>query len=479
MGADIAAVVLYFAAVGLLGYFGVKGVGSFADYAVAGRSVGTWVLFATIAATCIGGGCTTGFTGYGFSFGYIIAWAVAIFSVSYALVALFIAPRMRETGFVTVSDLFGHAYGKSGRLLSSVIGFLWLIQGVGLQFLAGGRILEVFFGVPLQWATVLVAAVVILYTTLGGMLAVIYTDVIQFLVLAICVPLLTLRGLGAAGGWQAVAEKVPASHFAVTSDWAAPAALGLFLALAFGETLVPSYSHRFYSAKTPQGARNATLLFAGVVCCYTFIVATNGLIGRALLPADTVPDQVMATLIKMLMPAGLRGLLACGVIAAVMSTADSGMNAAATIAGRDWAQKLLGVENDRQLLRVAKIVCLLIGLFGLASALWMQGIMKMLLFAYDLWAPTIIVPLVLGLLWRRSGRPAASPYCGFWSMVAGLAGCFGWKRAGLETLLPGIFVGLVACLVVYLVVHALTYRMKPGNWFAPDWQRESKTEIGG
>ena len=171
----------YFALVMYLGYYSMKKVSNFDDYAVAGRSMPLPIFFAAIAATLCGGGATIGRISFMHTTGIIVFFALTGVVINQIFSGLFISGRVHNAGknVYSLGDLYGIYYGRSGRLLSSVFGFLFCVGAFGVQILAMGAILQTATGISLIPAALIASIVTLAYTWSGGILAVPVADTIK------------------------------------------------------------------------------------------------------------------------------------------------------------------------------------------------------------------------------------------------------------------------------------------------------------
>jgi SSS family solute:Na+ symporter len=154
-----------------------------ADYAVVGRSYGSLIIFATMSASFIGGGFSTGNAQKVFLFGIANIIGLWGFSLKEILVALFVAPKMdRFPNAISVGDIMATAYGKVGRVITGLCALFLCAGIVGAQVGAMGIVFNVFYGIDRDWGILIGCGTVILYTTFGGMRAVVATDIVQFLI---------------------------------------------------------------------------------------------------------------------------------------------------------------------------------------------------------------------------------------------------------------------------------------------------------
>ena len=259
---DIIVMIAYLACVVLIGYYSMNQIEDFDDYAVAGRSIPAALIFGTIGATLCGGGATIGRISFVHKQGLIVFVALIGVVVCQIFSGLLIAPRVRQIGrnVYTISDLFGLYLGRAGRLSSSLVAFFFLMSMMGVQLLAMGRILETILNMDFVVATVLSTVITVTYTWAGGMIAVLLTDAVQFVVIALGLSIAAYLGLEQVGGLtnavDIITSRSPESAMLLDffrDDWS-PLKLGaFFLAFMLGDMCTPYYNPTLRHGGVAQG----------------------------------------------------------------------------------------------------------------------------------------------------------------------------------------------------------------------------------
>jgi len=328
---DYAIIIFYLSVVLLLGLWSGKGMRSLQEFAVSHRSYTSLVVFATLSASFIGGGFSIGNAEKVFRFGIVNIVALWGFSLKEILVAKFIAPRMGNfPDVISTGDIMERGYGKAAKVVTGFFSVLLCAGIVGAQVGAMGLICKVFLGIKPIWGILIGCGIVIAYSTVGGMRAVVLTDIIQFCVLAVGLPAALVFGIVRQGGFSAMRAAMPAGHFSIPGEamttWAF---LSLFLTFLLGETLVPPYVQRLFIGKDATHTARGTMI-SGIFSIPFF--AVTGAIGLVALALDPKldPNLAMPYVIRTVLPAGVRGIVIAGVISIVMSSADSFLNGAAT-----------------------------------------------------------------------------------------------------------------------------------------------------
>ena len=444
-------IIAYLLLVLLVGLWAGRGISGLKDYAIAGKSFGPLVIFATLSASFIGGGFSMGNAEKVFLIGIANIIALWGFSLKEILVALFIAPRMeRYPEAISVGDIMELHYGKGARIFSGVFGVALCAGILGAQVGAMGYIFNLFLGIDRVTGVLLGCGIVITYATIGGMRSVVWTDVIQFIVLAVGLPLTLYFGVKSAGGLDAVIQAVPAGHLSLPSSltgWIGLAAL--FITFLLGETLVPPYLQRLLIGKGAGDVVKGTM-FSGLFSIPFFAVTGfTGLIALALEPGLNA-NLAMPFVIQSALSPFFQGVVTAAVISIIMSSADSFLNSSAIAFSNDIVRPLSRkqLEPHKELL-LARMTTLIVGLLAILFALSIESILDILVYAYNFWAPTVLVPLAAAILGFKAHRR-----CFIAGACAGIIAAVLWNTV-LSTPynIDGLVVGCLANLIVFFLVH--------------------------
>ena len=280
-------VIIYLFFVLLIGLWAGRGIKTMHEYALAGKSFGMLVIFATLSASFIGGGFSMGNAEKVFLVGISNIVALWGFSIKEILVARYIAPQMmRYPNAISVGDIMDEHYGKGARLFSGVFSLALCAGILGAQIGAMGYVFNLFLDVDRVWGVLIGCGIVIAYATVGGMRSVVWTDIIQFIVLAFGIPMTLYFGLQHVGGWQAMQNNLPATHFTLpTEPLAVIALLSLFMTFMLGETLVPPYLQRLLIGKSSKDVIRGSLLSGLFSIPFFAITGLIGLVALAMQPS--------------------------------------------------------------------------------------------------------------------------------------------------------------------------------------------------
>jgi len=442
---DISILVLFLATTLLLGMYASKGIQDPKSFAVGNRNFGSYALFATLSASYIGGGYTFGLAEKTVQHGFLYILCLLGVSLQQFLVTIVIIPRMKPfKDAYSIGDIMEKFYGKSGKLFSGLAGVVVCTGIIGAQVNAMGYIFNVFLGMDQTTGILIGCSIVIAYSVLGGMRAVVLTDIFQFAVLIIAIPLTLILGILALGDIDVMTTIISQKDRTIPNELPWLTLLSLFLSLLIGEALVPPYVQRLFITKTVRQTQKGTLWSSLVSIPFFFMIGTIGLIALTLDPGLN-PHMALPAVIEAVLPIGLKGVAIAGIIAVVMSSADSFLNAAAVGTIHDIIKPLQKRPMDSKSELFATRLCtLLIGVAAITFALKIESVLDILLYSYNFWAPIILVPFVGGVLGKRTSQ------AGFiFSMLSGISTVIFWniyfaQSTGFDGLVVGVGANLIA-----------------------------------
>jgi SSS family solute:Na+ symporter len=455
---DLAIMFGYFALILVVGIWVSKSVKNLDDFSTGSRGYGSLFIFATLSASFIGGGFTTGLAEKVFTMGLVYVVALWGFSAKEILIATIVAPRMTPfKDAISVGDIMGQLYGKKSKILTGIASGLVCAGIAGAQFAAFGYLLKVLTGIDASYGIILGTIIVIIYAAWGGMKSVVANDVIHFCVLIIALPLVLVWGINHAGGFSKVMSTVPVEHLSFSGTLPLITIIGLFLNFFFGETLVPPYVQRLLIGRNFKDTAKGTLWSGLLSIPFFLLVGFIGLTALTIKP-DLDPHLALPYVINTVLPVGLKGLAIAGMMAVVMSSADSFLNAAAISISHDVLKPIAKERFTPNIeLWWSRLMTVIIGAMGALFALSTQSALDILLVAYNFWTPFILVPLVAGILGVRASAQAF-----WWGCIAGIgATCFWLIQMG-ETTFNGALVGICVNLLVFGLIYIIEQRQLTG-----------------
>ena len=405
------------------------------DYFLAGRNVGWFVIGASIFASNIGSEHVVGLAGTGFESGTpmahyeLHAWIVL-------LLGWLFLPFYIRSGAFTMPEFLEKRFDSRSRWFLSVFSLLaYVLTKVSVTIYAGGIVVSELLGIPFWYGAIGVVVFTGIYTVVGGMKAVIYTETLQTIVLILGSVVITYLGLQQVGGWNELQDTVRAvspDHFNMWRPMSDPDFP--WTGLLIGGTIVGIWYwctdqyivQRTLAAHNIKIGRRGAIFGAYLKLLPILIFLIPGIIAFALsiqnpeVFAIEKADRAFPMLVKTLLPVGLKGLVAGGLMAALMSSLASVFNSCSTIFTIDIYKKLKPKKSERELLTTGKIATAIIVVLGIVWIPIMERIGGGVMYQYlqnvqSYIAPPVTAVFLLGIIWKRVNAQAAIS-----TLIAGL-----------------------------------------------------------
>ena len=419
------------------------------DFMVAGRKLSAKVLVGTLLATWIGSGSIFAGAGLAYDKGFSALWFDV--GVWVAIIVLYlIAGKARRLGQFTVPDILEIRYNKAARILGTLVTITAYTAIVSYQYRAGGLVLNFVTGISVEKGIVITAVFVIGYTVLAGMLSVVYTDVVNGIIMVAGLILALPFLLKTAGGWNSVVAQLPQTHFQVFGEMTVLEALGYSFAtmlLLLGEA---GMYQRFFSARDETAARRSVVgLIAGTVVVESLIVVL-AVVGSALFTGID-SEMVILNVVSRGLPVAVSCLCLAAIVAVIVSTADSFLLVPATNIMRDIYQRFINPTlGQRRFLVYSRLVVVVLGLFAYLQVQFFTRVLEMAVYAYTMYGVGITPALLAAFFWKR-----ASSAGGASSIAAGMAATVLWevlkKPGGIPTVYPALGISLFCLITVSLL----------------------------
>jgi SSS family solute:Na+ symporter len=463
---DLVVMALYFAVLLWIGYTVMrseKSSGETESFLAADRNMNLFQSTASTAATDLGGGFSIAMGGLGFTLGISGSWLVAISGLSVVLASFLVVPKVKRWADrvrgLTTGDLFEQRFDRrTGTVAASLVAISWFAF-VGGQIIAGGKLLQATVGIEPATAITVAGAIILAYTAMGGLKAVIYTDVFQMAILLVGVVFILVPiGLVEVGGWSGIVDHFTSSPDTTNMvDWGAAGwkqIFGWFFSIFPIWFITIAGFQRIVAARDEKTARRAFLLTGVPIEWPLFAIGSTlvGMFARILTPELADPELATPTMILTLLPAGVAGLVIAAYIAALMSTADSCLIGPVAIVVNDIYKKLLKPSAaDADMLRCARWATLVLGVLAIAIAYMFPRVLDLILYAYTFGAAGLFFPMLGLLFWRRATSRGA-----FWSILVGGSSAVVWTLAGEPGGFAASYVGWGGSAVTLVGVSLLT-----------------------
>jgi sodium/proline symporter len=471
----ISFLVLYYVVVLGIGFWAMRrGAGEDLEgYLLGGRNVGPLVTALTLQSTSMSGFMFLGAGALGFAEGYWALWYAAGDIGGGVINLSTIGRRMRKFSQLTKSltpiEYLERRYPSPAiRLFAGALTVFLLGSYVLAQFIAGGKGLALVTGLPYSMALLLAVGIIILYTYLGGYLAVAYTDFFQSLVMVIGVVWILVAALVELGGLSAANRALGELDPTLLSVWGRGLghqgqwgiALGAVLVFSVGYMGWPHVVTRHMAMRRPATARLAGAYSTGWNLLFVSSPYLVGILAILILPNLSDPEMAIFEVARKLLPAAITGIVMAAIMAAIMSTADSLLLQTGSIAARDLYERFVNPRaSQRQMVWVARLMVLAIGLFGYIVALVEPPtVFDIVLFVTSVLGSAFLPAYVCAVWWKRANAPGALA-----SMIAGAGVSFVWQLLVLEGTsgLHPMLAGLSSSTLTMVVVSLATQRSHP------------------
>lgn len=457
---------IYLVALILLGYMAhskVKSAASFTEeYWVGSRSFGPWLVAFTWATAWTSGGSFIGTPAYYYTYG----WTALLWQAAAGLLGILglisigrrVANISRDSNCLTLPDLFVDRYeSKNIGLLAALIILIFGSAYMVSQFVAAARILEVTLNIPYVWGIVIFAVIVGLYTSIGGVRGVAYTDILQGLLMVGGAMAIVVVIVAKAGGLAAISNSLLSQDPNLMvppgpKNWLPfPMAISMFFVLGVAVMAQPHVLVRLFTVKDVKSVQRAGVVVSVVTFTWFICLFLTSIAGRVLMPNIEVADQALPLVVITHAPKFLAGIMLAAPFAAVMSTVDSLLLSVSGAAIRDIYQRNINPNVDEKVIKKLSyattfIVGLVVLLLSLNPPAFLQAIV---IFAISGFAASFTMPIIMGLFWK-----GATAMGGMVSMVGGfltLIVLYAFKiprPLGFDPLIWGMLVSMVLMVAV-------------------------------
>lgn len=458
--------VLYLLVLLAFGWYYMQRVRTYEDFIIAGRRIGPLASSFSLISSYMSGYTYTAAPGLSFRSGYSTLWWATGDAPGNALSFGVLGRRLRRYAellrAISLPEYLERRFNSPAlRLLSGLIILITVAMYLVAQFVATGKLVSVMFNTSYVTGMVLGSLVVIIYTLMGGYLAVVYTDVIQFSLMWLLTQILFWSALGMAGGFAAFNDALGR----ISTELIVPAgpgnAYGTFHAaltpivlIIMGSFGLPHVTIRHLSLKDPRNARHAMLITAIFVVTFSFIYYMIGALARVLLPqAPADVEEAGIRLWFSILPPVLAGLMSSAAVASIMSTADSFLILLTSTLSHDFLNRyFMPRATDQERLRVGRILVAILAVVAFVMALRPPALVfTIVIFAFGAMALALGVPNLFSVYWRRT-TAAGVLTCMVLSLLVYVWATVGkWNVFGLHPFMLGLIVALVAIIVGSLV----------------------------
>ncbi len=407
-----------------VGFYFLRKNKSKEDFFVGGRSMSAGHIGLSVVATDVGGGFSIGLGGLGFAMGLSGSWMLFTGLLGAWLSAVFLIPKIypiaKKHKFLTFPETLAYYYNKKVAFVAGIISFIGYVGFTSSQILAGAKLASATFpAININNAALLMGIIAVVYTVIGGIKAVIYTDTIQWLILMVGLIFIGLPiGYHHIGGWQALQDYVPSSFISLGN-------IGFIQFFNWLITIVPIWFvgmtlyQRIYACKDVNTAKKAwriaglfewpIMAFMGVALgLFSRVAFEQGMFAELGFGPSSGMDAELGLplLLVNILPIGLMGLMMSAYFSAIMSTADSCLMAASGNLITDVLGHLKSTKENHSILK-SQVITLVIGVLAIVLSTIMQSVLDLMLYSYAFMVSGLLIPVLGTLIYKKPSSLAA------------------------------------------------------------------------
>jgi solute:Na+ symporter, SSS family len=401
----------YFVIVLWVGFYFRNRLAAASDYFAGGNRIPWWLAGISHYMSSFSAFSFIAYAQMGYTHGWV---AVTLFWATVPgclLGALVFARRWRRARVITPVEFLESRFNASIRQLFAWAGIPMKVFDDALKVFATGLFVSVSADVSLSWSIVVCGAVMVVYTFLGGLWALVVTDYVQFLMKGLAILLLFPLAIMAAGGWGAAFGGLPEGFLSPSSGpqgWLY--ILGFVVLMAISYNASWSLAQKYYSVRDEREASKAAYCAAALNFIGAPLMIAPALVARHLLPGLIEQNRtadVYVLLVLKLLPVGMIGIIMAAMFSATMATVSADFNAMASVLTKDVYQRLLRPKaSEAELLSMGRMTTLALGVLTIALSLWIayrqqQALFNTLVTLLGLFLAPTFLPLLAGLTMRR------------------------------------------------------------------------------
>ncbi|MCK4646822.1 MAG: sodium/solute symporter [Candidatus Aminicenantes bacterium] len=510
---DLVIIVCYL--LGIMGigiWAGYKKGASSEEFFLAGKSLRWPIIGAALFTANISTIHLVGLAADGYRIGLVVGNFEWMAAFTLIILGLVFAPFYLRNRLRTLPEYLEKRYSPITRTFMAFISILGaLLIHIGISLYAGAKVMEHFFGINMYVSIVVIALITATYTIIGGLKAVVVTDSIQAVLLLLGAAVLTvvsithLPDVGIHSLAELKAAVKPeqmnmihglkdASGFLNEYSWLT-VIFGYFVLGIWYWCTDQTIVQKVLGARSEKDGQKGAIFAGFLKIIPVFLMVFPGIVGYLLFKEQIVePNDTLLVMMKNLLPTGLRGLMAAGLLAALMSTIEAALNSTATVTAEDIVKRLRPRTRDRTLVLVGRITAAVVILLAM---LWSTqgGRFTSIFVAINkipmMFAPAITTVFLMGVFWRRGTKEAALATLSGGAVVGGLYflidlpvfGDVQWVSDPVRGLgIPFMMAGLILfifCVALYVIVSLLTPRPAEVQLTDLCWSKPSQAIMRG
>lgn len=449
----------------IFGLMASRGISTIRSYSIGNKDFSTATIASTIIATWVSGEFffTIVSESYSKGMGFMVMMVLGDF-LGIFLVGKYFAPRMGEfLDKLSIAEAMGDLYGKNVRIITAISGFVGISGIIAIQLKISGLLFEYALGTPLIYGVIISGIIITLYSSLGGIKSVTFTDVVQFIAFGTIIPVIAYFLFKGVGNHDTVIKTLTTKldfkevfNFSNPNIW--------YIISLFLWSVIPSFNpaifQRVAMSKSPKQASRSFIIASMFCLLLAVLVCWIGILLLTIYPNLDSDDVLKIMISDYQWVSGFRGIILAGIMAMVMSTVDSYINSSSILLVHDLRQSL-GENLLIDELKTTRICSMIIGSISILFAIKSGSFLDLFIWASMFYMPVVTVPFIMTIFgFRSSGKSV------FLGMIAGFSVAMIWELFINIANVGGLIPGMLANLFVLMTSH---YVLKqPGVWVKRD-----------
>ncbi|MFK7968276.1 MAG: sodium:solute symporter [Rickettsiaceae bacterium] len=462
----------------ILGLLSSRGIRTIKSYAVGDGDFSTATIVSTIVATWVSGEFffTIIVESYTHGLFFIVVNLIGDF-LGLVLIGIVFAPRMAEfLGKLSIAEAMGDLYGKKVRAITAISGFIGVSGIIAIQLKIAGILFEQALGIPVVYGILLSGITITLYSSLGGIKSVTFTDIVQFFAFGVVIPTIAYFLFSTIENNQIIIDALtnnPLFDYSVVFSFSNPKIyyyFSIFFWIAI-PAFNPAIFQRIAMARDVKQVRYSFII-ASIVCLILAVILLWISILILSLYPNIKEDEILHFIISdYTWITGFKGIILAGIMAMVMSATDSYINSSSVLLVHDLRESL-SVGFIKNELFVTRICSMLIGAIAILFAMRSGGFMQLFIWASMFYMPVVTVPFIMSIFGFRSSSKSV-----LIGMSAGITVSMIWELFFKVDMMEvgGLIPGMLANLTFLIGSHYLL--KQPGGWIKIDSTQQNSSVL--
>ncbi len=441
-----------------LGLYAGRGIKNIKEYALGTGRFSTFSLTLTFLATYIGGGTIIGNASEVYSAGVIVFIATLAVPIQNLLFSFFLGPKiLRFKNCITIGDIMQRSYGEKAKILTGILTFIFSIFIIIIQFILLGNVIGSILEIRSEYIIIMTGSILATYSIIGGIRAVILTDIIQFIILIVALPIIISLALKLIGGYKNLFINLPSEKFHIFNNKNFIFYLVGFLNLIIPQWLLwPSLMQRIFIIKNPKQIQNKFIFLSIMDLFIRLLILIIGLSAVILYPDINSKNVVSHMITNLIKSPILKGIVTSGIIAIIISTIDSISHSIGIVFSHDILKPILNfkLKTNKELKIARSISFLAIFISVMLSIIDVNNFVyfrNLEFFSVGLIAPILLTPLFFSIIGVKTDKK---------SFIFGILNGIIFVIISKKLLSPSLtllstFIGILANGITYITIHII------------------------